>query len=63
MRMGNNFGNIVNLIFALIGAIIVVGISIKVIINMNRLNNLFKRHIAQYIGNIFVIKSIDKNAN
>ena len=32
--MGNNFGNIVNLIFALIGAIIVVGISIKVIINI-----------------------------
>jgi len=34
MRMGNNFGNIVNLIFALIGAIIVFGISIKVIINI-----------------------------
>ena len=32
--MGNNFGNIVNLIFALIGVIIVVGISIKVIINI-----------------------------
>lgn len=29
MRMGNNFGNVVNLIFALIGAIIV-----KVIINL-----------------------------
>ena len=34
MRMGNNFSNIVNFIFALIGAIIVVGISIKVIINI-----------------------------
>jgi len=34
MRMGNNFGNIVNLIFALIGAIIVIGIIIRVIINL-----------------------------
>ena len=32
--MGNNFGNIVNLIFALIGAIIVIGIIIRVIINL-----------------------------
>lgn len=34
MRMGNNFGNIVNFIFALIGAIIVIGIIIRVIINL-----------------------------
>jgi len=32
--MGSHFGNIVNFIFALIGVIIVVGISIKVIINI-----------------------------
>ena len=32
--MGNNFGNIVNFIFALIGAIIVIGIIIRVIINL-----------------------------
>lgn len=31
--MGNNFGNIVNLIFALIGVIIIVGIGIRVIKN------------------------------
>ena len=30
MRMGNNFGNIVNFIFALIGAIIVVGVIINI---------------------------------
>ena len=34
MRMGNNFANIVNFIFALIGAIIVIGIIIRVIINL-----------------------------
>ena len=34
MRMGNNFGNIVNFIFALIDAIIVIGIIVKVIINL-----------------------------
>lgn len=34
MRMGNNFGNIVNFIFALIGAIIVIGTIIKVMINL-----------------------------
>ena len=34
MCMGSHFGNIVNFIFALIGVIIVVGISIKVIINI-----------------------------
>ena len=32
--MGNNFGNIVNFIFALIWAIIVIGIIVKVIINL-----------------------------
>ena len=32
--MGNNFANIVNFIFALIGAIIVIGIIIRVIINL-----------------------------
>jgi len=32
--MRNNFGNIVNLIFALVGVIIVVGISIKIIKNI-----------------------------
>ena len=32
--MGNNFGNIVNFIFALIGAIIVIGIIIRVKINL-----------------------------
>ena len=32
--MGNNFGNIVNFIFALIGVIIVIGILIRVIINL-----------------------------
>ena len=34
MRMGNNFGNIVNFIFLLVGAIIVVGISINIIKNI-----------------------------
>ena len=32
--MGNNFGNIVNFIFVLMGVIIVVGIIIRVIINI-----------------------------
>jgi len=32
--MGNNFGNIVNLIFVLIGAIIVIGIIVKLIVNL-----------------------------
>ena len=32
--MGNIFGNIVNLTFALVGAIIVIGIIIRVIINL-----------------------------
>ena len=32
--MGNNFGNIVNLIFALIGAIIVIRIIIRVMMNL-----------------------------
>ena len=32
--MGNSFGNMVNFIFALIGAIIVVGIIIKIITNI-----------------------------
>ena len=34
MRMENNFGNIVNFIFVLMGVIIVVGIIIRVIINI-----------------------------